>query len=96
MVAYAALSLTVIRMAPVYLSLAGSRMTAGEKLFVGWFGPRGLASIVFAVIIFDAAVPGRDALAITTACTILLSVLAHGATANPLVGMLLRSRRSAA
>jgi NhaP-type Na+/H+ or K+/H+ antiporter len=95
MVAYAVLSLTVVRMAPVFLSLAGCGMTAGEKLFVGWFGPRGLASIVFAVIIFDAAVPGRDALAITTACTILLSILAHGATANPLVSMLLRSRRNA-
>ena len=95
MIAYAALSLTVFRMVPVFLSLAGSAMTADEKLFVGWFGPRGLASIVFAVIIFDANVPGRDTLAITTACTVLLSILAHGATANPFVAMLVRSRRDA-
>jgi NhaP-type Na+/H+ or K+/H+ antiporter len=95
MIAYAVLSLTVVRMVPVFLSLAGSGMPAGEKLFVGWFGPRGLASIVFAVIIFDAAAPGRDTLVITTACTVLLSILAHGATANPLVAMLLRSRRNA-
>jgi NhaP-type Na+/H+ or K+/H+ antiporter len=70
-------------------------MATGEKLFVGWFGPRGLASIVFAVIIFDAAVPGRDTLVITTTCTVLLSILAHGATANPLVAIFLRSRRNA-
>ena len=95
MAAYAALSLTVVRMAPVFLALAGSGITANEKLFVGWFGPRGLASIVFAVIIFDANVPGRDTLAITTACTVLLSILAHGATANPFVAMLVRSRRDA-
>ena len=93
MIVYAALSLTVVRMVPVFLSLAGSGLAMAEKLFIGWFGPRGLASIVFAVIIFDAAVPGRDTLAITTACTILLSILAHGATANPLVALLLRSRR---
>jgi len=93
MIVYAALSLTVIRMAPVFLSLAGSGMTASEKLFVGWFGPRGLASIVFAVIVFDAGAPGRQTLAIVTVCTVLLSVLAHGATANPLIAMLSRSRR---
>jgi NhaP-type Na+/H+ or K+/H+ antiporter len=93
MIVYAVLSLTVVRMIPVFLSLAGSGMAADEKLFVGWFGPRGLASIVFAVIIFDAAVPGRDTVAITTACTVLLSILAHGATANPLVAMLLGAHR---
>ena len=59
-VAYAVLSLTVIRMAPVYLALAGANLTPGDKLFVGWFGPRGLASIVFAVIVIDADLPGRD------------------------------------
>jgi NhaP-type Na+/H+ or K+/H+ antiporter len=47
---YAMLSLTVIRMVPVYLCLAGTGMSMAEKLFVGWFGPRGLASIVFAII----------------------------------------------
>ena len=54
---YAVLSLTVIRMLPVYLCLAGTGMSVGEKLFVGWFGPRGLASVVFGIIVFDPNCP---------------------------------------
>jgi sodium/hydrogen antiporter len=94
-VVYAVLSLTVVRMAPVFLSLAGAGVSASEKLFIGWFGPRGLASIVFAVIIFDAGVEGRDTLAVATAFTILLSIVAHGATANPFIAMLARRRQGA-
>jgi sodium/hydrogen antiporter len=85
MVIYAVLSLTVIRILPVFLALAGTGMTTATKLFIGWFGPRGLASIVFAVIVFDAGLPGRSTVAATAACTVLLSVIAHGMTANPLV-----------
>jgi NhaP-type Na+/H+ or K+/H+ antiporter len=92
MVLYAVLSLTVIRMVPVLLALAGTGMTTAPKLFIGWFGPRGLASIVFAVIVFDAGLPGRGTIAATAACTVLLSILAHGITANPLVATL--GRRS--
>jgi sodium/hydrogen antiporter len=82
---YAVLSLTVIRMLPVLLSLARTGMGLRDKLFIGWFGPRGLASIVFAVIVFDAGLPGRGTVAATAACAILFSVIAHGITANPLV-----------
>ena len=89
---YAVLSLTVIRMLPVLLSLVGTGMSTAGKLFIGWFGPRGLASVVFAVIIFDAGVLGRETLAATAACTVLLSIIAHGATANPLVELLTRAR----
>jgi len=84
-VLYAVLSLTVIRMLPVYLALSGAGMGAGKKLFIGWFGPRGLASIVFAVILFDAGLPGRQMLAVAAACTILFSVIAHGMSANPII-----------
>jgi len=87
---YALLSLTVIRMAPVFISLLGTGMSIADKLFIGWFGPRGLASIVFAVIVFDAGLPGRSVLAVTTDLTVLLSVVAHGLTANPLVTALRR------
>ena len=52
-------------------------------LFMGWFGPRGLASIVFAVIVVNANVPHSDTIAATVTCTIILSILAHGITANP-------------
>ena len=81
---YAVLSLTVIRMLPVFLCLVGTRTTIATKLFIGWFGPRGLASIVFGIIVFNEKLPGNDTLVTTIVCTILLSVVAHGITAYPL------------
>lgn len=87
-VLYALLSLTLIRMLPVFLVLTGVRMQASEKLFMGWFGPRGLASIVFAVIVLNEHLPGGGTIAMTAVCTILLSVVAHGVSANPLVAAL--------
>jgi NhaP-type Na+/H+ or K+/H+ antiporter len=85
---YALLSLTLVRMLPVFLVLAGVRLQANEKLFMGWFGPRGLASIVFAVIVLNEHLPGGGTIAMTAVCTILLSVVAHGISANPLVAAL--------
>ncbi|MBD1391222.1 cation:proton antiporter [Neiella sp. HB171785] len=82
---YAVLSLTVIRMLPVFLVLTGLKLGTGEKLFIGWFGPRGLASIVFAVIVFNSSLAGVHTLTMTVVCTIILSVLFHGVSANPLV-----------
>ena len=82
---YAVLSLTVIRIFPVFLCLAGTGMSAVEKLFIGWFGPRGLATIVFGIIVFDEKLPGKDTIVVAAGCTVLLSVIAHGITANPLV-----------
>jgi NhaP-type Na+/H+ or K+/H+ antiporter len=80
---YSVLSLTVIRMLPVFLSLAGSGIDTEGKLFIGWFGPRGLASIVFAVIVTNSGLSDSGPLAMTVACTIILSIVAHGITANP-------------
>ncbi len=85
---YALLSLTLIRLLPVYLALKGTGLTLSEKLFVGWFGPRGLASIVFILIVLDKSLPGSKTLALTVVCTIIFSVIAHGLTANPLVAAL--------
>jgi NhaP-type Na+/H+ or K+/H+ antiporter len=53
------------------------------QLFLGWFGPRGLASIVFVVIVVGENVAGADTLVATVVCTVTLSVLAHGLSANP-------------
>ena len=83
-VTYAILSLTVIRMAPVFLGLSGLGMQWDTKLFLGWFGPRGLASIVFIVMVKQAGVAGADTLIEAVTWTVLLSVIAHGITANPL------------
>ena len=79
---YAVLSLTLIRMLPVFISLIGSGLDTEGKLFVGWFGPRGLASVVFAVIVLDSGLPSSGPIATTVACTIVLSIIAHGITAN--------------
>ena len=80
---YAVLSLTLIRILPVFLVLSGTGMSTEGKLFVGWFGPRGLASIVFGVIVLNANLPNSGPIAVTVVCTIMLSILAHGVTANP-------------
>jgi NhaP-type Na+/H+ or K+/H+ antiporter len=83
---YAVLSLTVIRMLPVAISLLGARMDWTTVLFIGWFGPRGLASIVFALIALEDlhGVPGPiDEVVATIGLTVLLSVLLHGLTAQP-------------
>jgi NhaP-type Na+/H+ or K+/H+ antiporter len=82
---YAMLSLTVIRMLPVFLCLIGTRTSTADKLFIGWFGPRGLATIVFAVLVLDEKLPGNDTIMLAAGWTVLLSVIAHGVTANPLV-----------
>lgn len=80
---YSVLSLTVIRLLPVYLSLFGSGIDREGKLFIGWFGPRGLASIVFAVIVLNSDLPNTGPLAMTVTCTVILSIIGHGMTANP-------------
>jgi sodium/hydrogen antiporter len=79
---YAILSLTAIRMLPVFLCLAGTRTRIADKLFIGWFGPRGLASIVFAIIVFNEKLPGNDTIQAAIVSTVVLSVVAHGVTAN--------------
>jgi NhaP-type Na+/H+ or K+/H+ antiporter len=80
-----------MRMLPVYLSLGGLPLRRNAKLFIGWFGPRGLASIVFGIMVLDAGLPGGGTLAVTVVCTIVLSILLHGVTANPLVARFARS-----
>jgi sodium/hydrogen antiporter len=83
-VTYAVLSLTVIRMLPVALSLTGLGLDLKAKLFLGWFGPRGLASVVFIIIVAHEKLPGSPQLIGTVVATVVLSVLAHGLSANPL------------
>ncbi|MGB0416045.1 MAG: cation:proton antiporter [Coraliomargarita sp.] len=87
-VLFALLSLTVVRMLPVFVCLSGTGLSVGEKLFAGWFGPRGLASIVFAVIVLGAELPANDTLVACVICTVTLSILGHGLSANPLIKLL--------
>ena len=81
---YAVSSLTVIRMVPVALALIGSGLDRNTVLFVGWFGPRGLASLVFALLALEEIGSGVDEAVAVIATTVFLSVLAHGISAAPL------------
>ena len=81
---YALLSLTVIRMVPVAISLIGARVRLPTQLFLGWFGPRGLASILFVLLVMEEAdVPNHEMLLSITMITVALSTLLHGVTAAP-------------
>ncbi|MCP2314913.1 NhaP-type Na+/H+ or K+/H+ antiporter [Nocardia amikacinitolerans] len=83
---YAVLSLTVVRMIPVALSLIGTHARAPTIAFLGWFGPRGLATIVFVILVLqeNRELPHQDSLLTTAVVTVGLSVLAHGLSAAPL------------
>lgn len=78
---FAVLALTLLRIGPVWIALAGSGLAADTRLFVGWFGPRGLATIVFVVMVLDTHLPGGGLVAEAAGATVLLSVLLHGLTA---------------
>ena len=93
---YALLSLTLVRMLPNYLALAGSGESSASRLFLGWFGPRGLASIVFAIIVLQEGVPGAELIALVVACTVVLSLILHGVTAKPLSQWIAESERRGA
>ena len=80
--------LALIRMLPVYFSLIKTGLPLKDKLFIGWFGPRGLATIVFAIIVLDVPLPHQRTIIITTVCVILASVVLHGFTANPFIKLL--------
>lgn len=84
-VAYAVLSLTVIRMVPVAIALVGTGLRLPTVLFIGWFGPRGLASILFGILVLDEAdLPHEAQIFELVMLTVLFSVVAHGLSAAPL------------
>jgi NhaP-type Na+/H+ or K+/H+ antiporter len=83
--AYGVLSLTVVRMLPVWIALLGTGARRPTVAFVGWFGPRGLASIVFTVIVLDEVqLPYMSTIVVVVVFTIVASVYAHGLSAVPL------------
>jgi len=89
---YAVVSLTVVRMAPVALALLGAGLSRATVLFMGWFGPRGLASIVLGLVYLqgaDSAV--RETIRLAVMATVLLSIFAHGLSAKPGIGWYARA-----
>ena len=92
---YALLSLTLVRMLPVALALVGTRLHWATVLFMGWFGPRGLASIVLGLVFLEQELhgPGENVIRLAVMTTVLSSIFAHGLSAMP--GMELYARRIA-
>ncbi len=90
---YAVLSLTIVRMLPVAVSLIGSGLDKGTVAFMGWFGPRGLASIVLGLVYLEEEkhLPGEQITRLAVMATVFLSIFAHGLSAAP--GIRLLSRR---
>ncbi|WP_309396525.1 cation:proton antiporter [Cerasicoccus maritimus] len=86
--AYAILSLTVIRIVPVFLSLIGTGMDFSTKLFIGWFGPRGIASVLY-LLIFIEQLGHKEYLELLSVIvlTVLLSIVLHGVSATPLANL---------
>ena len=90
-VAYAVLSLTVVRMIPVAVAMIGTHARPPTVAFLGWSGPRGLASIVFGVLVADEVdLPYQQDILLAVAVTVTLSILAHGLTAQPLTDRYVR------
>jgi sodium/hydrogen antiporter len=92
---YAVLSLTVVRMLPVAIALIGTRLSAASVVFIGWFGPRGLASIVLGLVYLEQEMhlPGEATIRFAVMATVVLSIFAHGLTAMP--GITLYGRKIA-
>jgi NhaP-type Na+/H+ or K+/H+ antiporter len=82
---YALMSLTLVRMLPVAVSLIGSHLSPTTVLFMGWFGPRGLASIVLGLVYLEMEthLPGEETIRLTVMVTVWLSIFAHGLSALP-------------
>ena len=82
---YAVLSLTFVRMLPVAVALLGTHLSRATVLFMGWFGPRGLASIVLALVYLEhhAEHPGENTIRLAAIATVMLSIFLHGLTARP-------------
>ena len=77
--------LTIVRVLPILLSLAGSELALPERVFLGWFGPRGIASILFTLLMMDAFdLPNEDELLACVSVTVALSIVLHGVSAAPL------------
>ncbi len=91
-VLYAVISLTAVRMLPVAIALIGMRLSAATVIFMGWFGPRGLASIVLGLVYLEEAshLPGEPTIKLAVMATVLVSIFAHGLSALPGIGLYAR------
>ena len=90
---FAAFALTIMRMLPVFISLQGLRLNLSTNLFLGWFGPRGLASILFVLLVVsETLLPHPQIITNIVFIAVLMSVFAHGLTAAPLTNRYSKSQ----
>jgi NhaP-type Na+/H+ or K+/H+ antiporter len=93
---YAVLSLTLVRMLPVAVALRGTHLSRATVFFMGWFGPRGLASIVLGLVYLEGntGLPGEPVIRLVVMATVLLSIFSHGLSALPAIGWYAKSTAS--
>jgi NhaP-type Na+/H+ or K+/H+ antiporter len=82
-VLYAALSLTLVRMLPVVIALIGSGLSRATHLYLGWFGPRGTASIIFGLVVIEEKLAATSLIVHVVALTVIASIILHGLSAHP-------------
>ena len=84
-IVFAGLALTIVRMLPVAISMIGTDLQARSVAFLDWFGPRGLASIILALVVVEEEpeLPGLDIVLAAMTVTVLASIVAHGVSARP-------------
>lgn len=94
-VLFAFLSLTVLRMLPVMISLIGAKLDLATMAFIAWFGPRGIASILYVLIVAHelGSIQGFETIYAVVTVTVLMSILAHGLTAQPLANWYAKSHK---
>ncbi|WP_163933130.1 sodium:proton antiporter [Paraferrimonas sp. SM1919] len=85
---YSLLSLTIIRVLPIVVSLIGAKEPLSHQLFLGWFGPRGLASIVFTIMVLNSQIESANTITAIATCTVIFSLIAHGISANIVINKL--------
>lgn len=92
---YSLLSLSVLRILSVVLSLAGSKLDLSTKLFIAWFGPRGIASILYVLIVVHEviSIKTHETIYAVVTLTILLSIFLHGLSAGPLVSLYAKNHK---
>jgi len=95
-VIYALLSLTVLRMLPVMISLIGTKLDFASRVFIAWFGPRGIASILYVLIVVHNVgdIGGFDIVYAIVTLTILMSIFAHGFSAQPFANLYSKHHRN--
>ncbi|MFH8581195.1 cation:proton antiporter domain-containing protein [Streptomyces zaomyceticus] len=94
-VLYAVLACTLVRLVPVTVALVGTDLSLSDRLFLGWMGPRGVASVVFGLL---AAIElrgsgGGDFISRVMVITVMVSIVLHGLSAEPIGRRYARGRR---